>query len=423
MSKPWVLSLLSFATLLAVGAWVTPASGDVSIGRADTEGERLNRVFLDDGGVSDIYGGLSDVAVGGDHIYWIRSIDGAAAIGRATLNASQVNPSFVTGLSSVRGLTANDQYLYWGGDSIGRARLDGTDVQPNLLTPSGGARDVAASDQYLYWSSEVGIGRASLDGMGADPGFIDTGAITGTIPYPPQGSSRPSHLAINSAQAFWVDLSYETGERQIRRASIDGSGEIQTVVSDGGYRGDYYGSLAADDTCVFYGLSWGMVSNEIRSFDGSPASHCSAPSLATSADYRTSDPIWGVAVSGDHVYWTHTAADGVHCTLDQSRRNQSQHGKRIRFRIWFDECERVGIRASGRVKVGTVHYDLKRMSRTVPPTEPWLALRPTREDARELVTALKAGAEARANIELEIKDGSGFLMTRRYFVRLSRGSG
>ena len=394
---------------MALLTCAAPASGAVSIGRANTDGQGLNRAFIDDAGT----GAPGDIAVGGDHIYWVTG----NAIGRAKLNGLGVDPAFITGLNSPAGLTANDQYLYWGGASIGRARMDGTDVEPSFMTPSGGADDVAASEQYLYWTSDVGIGRANLDGTGADPKSIDTG-VTVTSDSP-EGVYPPTQLAVNSTRAFWVYSTYHLGNAtsDIGRANLDGSG-VERVLTGGGLHGSYYGPLGADDSRVFYRVRSGLNDDEIRSFGA--GSTAGSPSWTTTTDPSVTDPFGGVAVDGGHVYWAHLAEGGLHCSLDATHRKQRQRGRKVQFEVWFEACEEVRIRTSGRAKVAGARYDLKRTTATVGPTESSLAVKPSRKDRHEILAALKDGQSATAHIELRLTDTSGNSSATSYDVRLTR---
>src|SRR4051812_17616674 len=133
------LKHLGWLALTALLMSATPASGDVSIGRAKTDATDRHPDFIVDAGS----GAPGDVAIGGVHIYWVAG----DAIGRANLDGSNVDPAFITGVGKVDGLTAGPQYLYWGGTAIGRARLDGTGVEPSFITPIGGADDVAVGGQ------------------------------------------------------------------------------------------------------------------------------------------------------------------------------------------------------------------------------------------------------------------------------------
>ena len=407
------LKRLGWVALTALLTCAAPASGAVSIGRANTDGQGMNRAFIDNAAT----GTPGDIAVAGDHIYWVSG----NAIGRASLNGLDVDPAFIPGLNSPAGLTANDQYLYWGGASIGRADVDGRDVVPSFMTPSGGAEDVAASGQFLYWTSDVGIGRANLDGTDANPKFIDTGVNAGPPPAPVEGTYPPIQLAVNSSRAFWVYGTYHQGSAtsDIGRANLDGSG-VERVLTGGGLHGTYYGPLGADNVRVFFRTRSGLDDDEIRSFSADPATPCCAPSWPTVADPNGSDPFGGVAVADGHVYWAHVAEGGLNCSLDPTHSNQRQRGGKIRFRVWFEACEQVRVRASGRAKVAGVKHELRHTTATVAPADSSLVVKPKRKDRPEILAALKDGDTAHADIALRITDTSGNSSTMSYDVRLTR---
>ena len=65
------------------------------------------------------------MAVEGDYLYWTN--DGTNTIGRASLNGSNVNQSFITGALSPLGVAADGNNIYWANsdlNTIGRATLD-----------------------------------------------------------------------------------------------------------------------------------------------------------------------------------------------------------------------------------------------------------------------------------------------------------
>jgi hypothetical protein len=406
------LLVLAMSCAALAGTEVASAAG-MSIGRADEAGKRVNTAFIDNAS-ANVPG---DVAVAANHIYWTTD-DG---IGRAKLNGIGIEPDFITGLGSTGGLTANDQYLYWGGTTIGRARVDGSDVQPNFMAPSGGADDVAASEQYLYWTSERGIGRANLDGTGADSTFIDTGVTV--VPGSPQGVYPPTQLAVNSTRAFWVYSTYNLGTAtsDIGRAKLDGSG-VGVVLQGGGEHGSFFGPLAADDENVFYRVNSGLNDHEIRSFDarslGAPSVCCSP--WPTTADPTLNDDVGGVAVADGQVYWAHLAEFGLHCGVDEEQRKQNQHGRKVKFLVWFTPCEQVKVRASGRATIAGTDYKLKRTTTTLAPTESSLALSPVRKEQGPILAALKNGKSARADIKVQVTDTSGQSETFSYNVILAR---
>ena len=68
-------------------------------------------------------------------------------------------------------------HIYWAnasGNTIGRADLDGTDVDQSFISGASGPSDVLVDGQYIYWGNATGctedgacdgsIGRAHLDG-------------------------------------------------------------------------------------------------------------------------------------------------------------------------------------------------------------------------------------------------------------------
>ena len=85
-------------------------------------------------------------AVAVRHIYWANA--GTNTIGRADLDGSNPNQSFITGASSPIGVAVDAEHIYWVNDdngTIGRAGLDGSNVNQSFITgayfPSGVAVD------------------------------------------------------------------------------------------------------------------------------------------------------------------------------------------------------------------------------------------------------------------------------------------
>ncbi len=75
----------------------------------------------------------SGVAVDAHFVYWANL--GTNTIGRANLDGSSPNPSFITGASNPSGVAVDSGHIYWannGANTIGRASLDGTGVNREL---------------------------------------------------------------------------------------------------------------------------------------------------------------------------------------------------------------------------------------------------------------------------------------------------
>src|SRR5690348_13774644 len=79
-----------------------------------------------------------------------------------------------TGVALVR-------HIYWsnvGTNTIGRADLDGSNVNQSFITGADDPADVAVDAEHIYWPNynTNTIGRADLDGSNPNQNFITTGA-------------------------------------------------------------------------------------------------------------------------------------------------------------------------------------------------------------------------------------------------------
>jgi hypothetical protein len=102
-----------------------------------------------------------------------------------------------------------EAFVYWadGTSTIGRANLDGTGADINFIADAGEAPvGVAVDAAHVYWANQgmlldsvtTGtIGRANLDGTGADNRFI-TGADDSTR----SRSASPSGVAVDALRSF-----------------------------------------------------------------------------------------------------------------------------------------------------------------------------------------------------------------------------
>lgn len=171
------------------------------------------------------------VAVYGGYIYWINH-DIAASIGRANLNGTGVNESFVpseasSGLSDINyatGLTVTASYIYWADtnqNSIARASTaTGGDVQ-QFITGLSAPRGVAVSGPYIYWANDLDngtIGRANLDGSDVNNDFIS-------------GALGPCMLTVSGNYIYWTDSGGGTSGTSVGRARLDGAGVTQHYVN------------------------------------------------------------------------------------------------------------------------------------------------------------------------------------------------
>jgi hypothetical protein len=89
---------------------------------------------LTDGGTASATRHFS-IAVPVRHVYWTNA--GSDTIGRANLDGTGANQSFIGGASVPVGVAVDANYVYWtnaGSDTIGRANVDGTGANQSFIT-------------------------------------------------------------------------------------------------------------------------------------------------------------------------------------------------------------------------------------------------------------------------------------------------
>ncbi|HEY8154191.1 MAG TPA: PEP-CTERM sorting domain-containing protein [Myxococcota bacterium] len=113
--------------------------------------------------------------------------------------------------------TASASGIYWSANgAIGRANLDGTGANASFI-PGVNAGEIAVDATSVYWTRNTGtIGRANLDGTAVNPNFIS--AIPGV-----------SGVAADGSHVYWIRPGGESPT--IGRANLDGTGIVETVVS------------------------------------------------------------------------------------------------------------------------------------------------------------------------------------------------
>jgi virginiamycin B lyase len=97
------------------------------------------------------------VAVDAGHVYWANVV--AGTIGRANLDGTGANQSFIGGASRPRGVAVDARHVYWTDEAtgtIGRANLDGTDANHSFI---GGASAPFG----------VAVGPGSTEALGPPP--------------------------------------------------------------------------------------------------------------------------------------------------------------------------------------------------------------------------------------------------------------
>lgn len=148
-------------------------------------------------------GNIESIAIGGGYVYWTASE--GTTIGRANLDGSSANPSFMT-VSDVNDIAVSPQGIYWSNDAgtaIGKANLDGSSPNPSFITGMAQVGEVAAYGKYLYWTDAGGqIGPCNGPSCipsqpGATAGSIDRATLAGTgMTKIVKGLNNPFTLAV-----------------------------------------------------------------------------------------------------------------------------------------------------------------------------------------------------------------------------------
>ena len=144
------------------------------------------------------------MAVDGQHIYWTN--DAGNTIGRANLDGSSPNQSFITGANAPHGVAVDGQYIYWtngAGNTIGEANLDGSSPNQSFISGANNPHGVAVDGLHIYWTNESGntIGEANLDGSSPNQSLIS-------------GANAPHGVAVLAVPGAPTGVSATAGDGQ-----------------------------------------------------------------------------------------------------------------------------------------------------------------------------------------------------------------
>lgn len=218
---------------------------------------------------NDIWPGTSGVVADASYIYWANPTTGT--IGRAGLDGSNPNASFITGANGPQAVAIDGQYVYWsntGGSTIGRANLDGSNVNQAFIATAAAPFGIAVDATHIYWpnsgnlmtSNDFGstIGRANLDGTGVIQDFVT-------------GASGPQSVAVSGPHIYWINQppNPESSVQYIGHAEIDPDSETATQIDQQFIFDDGNpDSLAADNEHLYYSrISTGTIAQ--ATLDGS----------------------------------------------------------------------------------------------------------------------------------------------------------
>lgn len=198
-----LLALLLAAPVADARLYWTGWASD-AIGRAELDGSGVNESFIL---ATPNGGGMSATTT---HLYWAELY--THKTWRANVDGTGAAP-FIHSGSDVGDVVVGDLYVYWADqstDSIGRARLDGSQVDQSFITGATNAIGLAISDTHLYWGvrndPNSAIGRANLDGTGVDHAFIPS-------------TNNPVDVAVDGEHVYWAQIN----DGEIGRANLDGT--------------------------------------------------------------------------------------------------------------------------------------------------------------------------------------------------------
>jgi hypothetical protein len=221
----------------------------------------------------------------GNFVYWTNN--GGTTIGRAKINGTGVNNSFIAGLDNPHGVAVDSRYIYWSQGSattgsIGRANLDGSGVNQNFIPHTPAINQpfgVAVTPTAVFWAElNQFIGRANLDGSSPQPQFINLGSA----------SQNACGLTADNSFLYWTDTAV-TGA--IGRASQAGGAPSTDFIS--GAVADANCGAAVDNSFIY----WSSVGTVGRAgTDGSGATNGFIPAAGGAV-------VGGVAVNSQYLFW------------------------------------------------------------------------------------------------------------------------
>jgi virginiamycin B lyase len=247
----------------------------------------------------------------GAAVYWTNSggfYQGSGSIGRANLDGTVVNESFITGATTPCGVAVDPNFIYWANsfeDAIGSANLDGTGVEQHFIYPTGGGPcGVAVDEHHIYWANKFdgnSIERTNLEGGEVSENFIT-------------GASEPSAVAANNAFIYWTNLGQNPqgapNANNIGRANLDGTSPSQSFITGA----TAPNGVAVDGTHIYW-ANFGAHSIGRANLNGTSVEQ----SFITGASHPC-----GVAVDGAHIYWANSESGTIgRASLDGTSVEQS----------------------------------------------------------------------------------------------------
>jgi hypothetical protein len=173
---------------------------DGHIGRAALDGSRVEPDFI------LLSGWACGVAVDSGHLYWAYNSSGK--LGRAALDGSEVQPNWMSpGAGRGCGIAVQDSTVYWATSTgVYKAALAGGPPTP-LTTVTKENCGIAVNAAHAYWAT--------------GEGFIERDPLSGGPPTPiVQAPLGPCGVAVDERFLYWGNSQSDS----VGRANLDGSG-------------------------------------------------------------------------------------------------------------------------------------------------------------------------------------------------------
>jgi virginiamycin B lyase len=224
--------------------------GRVNLDGTEAQYEFIKYVPFSSPGAAAV-SGCGGVAVDASHVFWAEPSYGS--IGRANLDGSGADYTFITGAENPCGLAVDGGHVYWSnfsGGSIGRANLDGSNATQSFITSVGQPCGVAVDRKFIYWTSATAsyVGRALVDTGDKGPHLVDG-----------DGSFEFCGLAVDQTHLFWGGF----GDR-IGRVNLDGSDPDPSFISGV----ERPCGIAVDPSHVYWSAQWGPEGIGVANLDG-----------------------------------------------------------------------------------------------------------------------------------------------------------
>ncbi len=223
--------------------WANTGGGN-SIGRAKINGTGLNNAFI--GGLNNVHG----VTVDSKFIYWTQGSGATSTIGRANLDGSSPNPTFIPNSGALNfapaapqaAIAVSGSAIYWiNSTTVGRANIDGSSPTSPIVNPGGDPLCGGAADpNFVYWlDSGLGqsVGRAGPDGSAPTFNFVP-------------GASASCGVAVDPSFIYWGSSS-----RSVGRAPISGGSPNNDFIPNAAPAGAAVCGVAVNSQYVFWGNS------------------------------------------------------------------------------------------------------------------------------------------------------------------------